>query len=53
MKKETKRFYDFTFEQLVKALELKGEFVSFGTKDDRGKDTSTLKIITVERDEPK
>ena len=50
MKKETKRFYDFTFEQLVKALELKGNFVSFGTKDDKGKDTSALKIITVEED---
>ncbi len=53
MKKETKRFYDFTFEQLVKSLELKGSFVSFGTKDDKGKETSTLKLITVVREDVK
>ena len=53
IKKETKRFYEFDFEQLVKALELKGEFVAFDTKDNKGKDTSTLKIITIIREDVK
>ena len=50
MKKEIKRFYDFTFEQLTKALKLKGNFVVYQTKDDDGAETSTLKIITIDTD---
>ena len=51
MKEQTKRFYDFTFEQLKEALKLKGDFQAYNIKDDKGKDTSTLKIITVEVEE--
>ena len=51
MRKETKRFYDFTFEQLTKALKLEGKFVAYGTKDDKGKETQNIKIITIVVDE--
>ena len=48
MKEETKRFYEFTFEQLKEKLNLEGEFEAYSNKDDRGHETSTLKIITKE-----
>ena len=48
MKEQTKRFYDFTFEQLKEKLKLKGSFEAYNTKDSKGKDSHTLKIITIE-----
>jgi len=53
MKEETKRFYEFTFEQLVAALKLKGNFLTYDNSDSDGAKTSVLKIITVETKEHK
>ena len=52
MKEETKRFYKFTFDELKQKLKIKGDKpLSFSDKDDRGKDSDTLTIITVETKE--
>ena len=48
MKEETKRFYDFPLAVLKEKLELEGEVVSISTKDDRGKESDKVKIITIE-----
>ena len=53
MKKETKRFYEFTFEQLIEMLKLKGKFVTFDILDKDNVQTGLLKIITVETEEKK
>ncbi len=53
MKKETKRFYEFTFEQLIKMLKLEGGFVTFDVLDKDGVQTGLLKIITVVREDVK
>jgi len=47
-KEETKRHYKFTFQDLKKLLKLDGDFEAYGTKDDKGKEGSELKIITRE-----
>ena len=47
MKKETKRFYEFTFEQLTEALKLEGEFVTFDILDTDNQQTGLLKVITI------
>ncbi len=44
MKKITKRFYDFTFEQLAELLKLKGSFCDYQVK----KGESDIQIITQE-----
>jgi hypothetical protein len=51
MKKETKRIYKFTFEQLKAALNIEGEFQVYVTKDDKGKESKDLTIITLETKE--
>ena len=50
---ETKRHYKFTFDEIKKLLNLDGDFAAFGTKDDRGKESSELKIITIESTDKK
>ena len=51
MKKETKRFYEFTFEQLIEMLKLKGKFVTFDVLDGDGVQTGLLKVITIVKED--
>ena len=50
-KEETKRFYEFEFEQLTKLLKLEGRFLDFGILDEDGVKSGLLKIITVVTEE--
>ncbi len=55
-KEETKRFYEFEFEQLTELLKLEGRFLDFGILDEDNVKSGLLKIITVvteEKDDPK
>ncbi len=50
-KEETKRFYEFKFEQLTKLLKLEGRFLDFGILDEDNVKSGLLKIITVVTEE--
>ncbi len=50
-KEETKRFYEFEFEQLTKLLKLEGRFLDFGILDEDNVKSGLLKIITVVTEE--
>ena len=51
MKTETKRFYDFTFEQLTKELKLKGKFHKIEILEEDEIPNGGIIMITVEVDE--
>ena len=53
MKEEVKRFYDFPFDVIEEKLELKGNIIVVTTKDEKGNESKTIRIITAETKEEK
>ena len=51
MKEEIKRFYTFPFEVAREKLGIEGDIIVVTIKDDKGKDSKVLTIITAETKE--